>query len=407
MLARAFAVLLLLAGPVFAAAPPLPAYLSLPAGTPPPPADQVAFETYGEAEVWLDPAAEPVLKRGKYWHAVLTIPGLPADADAPAIWARLKPALAKAGWAVVVDLDVSPTGATLSLRKPGLEAWIFVRIFSPDDIRLDLVEIAAPPFSIALKPPAATPEKIEAGKGDFPWLPPLPGAKFDTGAPDSAPMEAKLAGADQPEIVAPGSIQKHYIGPEGLSSLLFVTVYGEALRKAGWRIVNQSQGPHQTDGILLAHYTGNGRNIWAYLRAEFGAFTLRAGDAGARDMAAELNKTCHVALDGVLFDFNKSTLKPESAPVLERVRAMLAKDAALKVEVQGHTDSVGGDAYNLTLSDARARAVAAWLTAQGIAAERMGAKGYGKTMPVADNDSDLGRARNRRVEVAKPGCKPK
>jgi outer membrane protein OmpA-like peptidoglycan-associated protein len=68
---------------------------------------------------------------------------------------------------------------------------------------------------------------------------------------------------------------------------------------------------------------------------------------------------------------------------------------------------VGSDACNQTLSEARARSVVAWLTQHGIAADRLAAKGYGKTMPVADNDSDQGRARNRRVEVAKLGCKVK
>jgi outer membrane protein OmpA-like peptidoglycan-associated protein len=90
--------------------------------------------------------------------------------------------------------------------------------------------------------------------------------------------------------------------------------------------------------------------------------------------------------------------------VLQAVADMLSKDPTLKVEVQGHTDNVGADAYNQTLSEARARAVMDWLTKHGIPAARLTAKGYGKNKPVADNGSDEGRAKNRRVEIANPAC---
>ena len=83
---------------------------------------------------------------------------------------------------------------------------------------------------------------------------------------------------------------------------------------------------------------------------------------------------------------------------------LLSKDATLKLEVQGHTDNVGSDAYNQTLSEARARAVVDWLTKHGTAPDRLTAKGYGQTVPVADNNTDEGRAKNRRVEIANPGC---
>ena len=85
----------------------------------------------------------------------------------------------------------------------------------------------------------------------------------------------------------------------------------------------------------------------------------------------------------------------------------MAANKTLKLEVQGHTDNVGNDAYNQTLSEARAKAVVTWLTQHGVAADRLTAKGYGKTKPVADNGSDEGRAKNRRVEIADPGCSPK
>jgi outer membrane protein OmpA-like peptidoglycan-associated protein len=84
--------------------------------------------------------------------------------------------------------------------------------------------------------------------------------------------------------------------------------------------------------------------------------------------------------------------------------AFANKDTALKLEVQGHTDNVGGEAYNQQLSEARSKSVVGWLVEHGVAANRLSFKGFGKTRPVASNDNDEGRAKNRRVEIAKPGC---
>jgi outer membrane protein OmpA-like peptidoglycan-associated protein len=140
---------------------------------------------------------------------------------------------------------------------------------------------------------------------------------------------------------------------------------------------------------------------------EAGGYDITVADAGLADLQANLAKACHVALYGVLFDFNKSTLQPSSDATLQPAANLMATDKALKLEVQGHTDNVGNDAYNQTLSEARAKAVATWLTQHGVAADRLTAKGYGKTKPVADNGSDEGRAKNRRVEIANPSCSPK
>ena len=140
--------------------------------------------------------------------------------------------------------------------------------------------------------------------------------------------------------------------------------------------------------------------------SEFAMEEDRAADQGEEDLGQVLEKECHVALTGVWFDFNKATLKPESDRALERVLALLRDDPALNLEVQGHTDSIGTDAYNETLSQDRADAVVAWLARRGVDDERLTARGYGETMPVADNGSDSGRAQNRRVEIVNPECKP-
>lgn len=126
------------------------------------------------------------------------------------------------------------------------------------------------------------------------------------------------------------------------------------------------------------------------------------------DLGSTFAKDCHVLLYGVFFDFNKATLKPESDSVLDKVAAMLKTDASIKAEVEGHTDNVGGDDYNLKLSDTRSASVRNWLVQHDIDAARLTSKGYGKSRHVADNNTDAGRARNRRVKLAKLSCnKPK
>jgi OOP family OmpA-OmpF porin len=266
-----------------------------------------------------------------------------------------------------------------------------------------MVEVASPPFTLTLTPPAAAPEKMASpDKGDFPYLLPMAGSKFRGGGRDPGPFWVTPKGGSQPEMVAQDSLHRSY-ALTGLSNALFLTEYRDAFTKAGWEIVDEFSS---ADAALHAHFTKNGRNVWAYLHINVDGYDITVADAGATDLAANLKKTCHIALYGVLFDFNKSTLQPASDAVLQQVADLLAKDKTLKVEVQGHTDNVGGDAYNQTLSEARARAVADWLTKQGVAAARLSAHGYGKTKPVADNNNEEGRAKNRRVEIADPACAP-
>jgi OOP family OmpA-OmpF porin len=106
-----------------------------------------------------------------------------------------------------------------------------------------------------------------------------------------------------------------------------------------------------------------------------------------------------IELEGVHFDFDKATLKPEAKAVLDEAAALLAKHERVVVEVAGHTDSTGSEAYNQKLSERRANAVQDYLVSKGVRASRLSAKGYGESMPVASNDTKAGRAENRRVEL--------
>lgn len=100
----------------------------------------------------------------------------------------------------------------------------------------------------------------------------------------------------------------------------------------------------------------------------------------------------------IYFDFDKTTIKPKSRPVLQNVVEYMEKNPEVKLEVQGHADIIGPAGYNLRLSEARAKAVRKYLVSKGIASERLTTKGFGVSKPIASNKTREGRAKNRRIE---------
>jgi outer membrane protein OmpA-like peptidoglycan-associated protein len=103
-------------------------------------------------------------------------------------------------------------------------------------------------------------------------------------------------------------------------------------------------------------------------------------------------------LNNIFFDFNKSTLRVESFQELDRVIKLLNDNLSIEIELSGHTDNVGGDEYNLNLSQDRANTVVNYIISKGINSNRIISKGYGKSNPVATNDTEDGKQLNRRVE---------
>jgi len=103
--------------------------------------------------------------------------------------------------------------------------------------------------------------------------------------------------------------------------------------------------------------------------------------------------------EGVTFDVGSYTLKPQFRSTLDTVADSLKQYPDSLIDVYGHTDSTGSEAFNQTLSENRARTVANYLAMQGVSAARIRSQGYGETMPVASNETVEGRARNRRVEI--------
>jgi OmpA-OmpF porin, OOP family len=105
-----------------------------------------------------------------------------------------------------------------------------------------------------------------------------------------------------------------------------------------------------------------------------------------------------IRLNNIFFELNKADLKAESAAELDRLIKVLKENNSLVIEIGGHTDSQGADAYNATLSQNRVNTVIDYLTKNGIDKSRLSAKGYGEAKPIASNDTEEGRALNRRVE---------
>lgn len=112
---------------------------------------------------------------------------------------------------------------------------------------------------------------------------------------------------------------------------------------------------------------------------------------------APIEKEQAIRLNNIFFEFGKATLKEESYPELKRLIKLLNDNSSIVIEISGHTDNVGSEADNLSLSQNRADAVVEYLTQNGIKANRLTAKGYGETLPVATNDTDEGKQLNRRV----------
>jgi len=122
--------------------------------------------------------------------------------------------------------------------------------------------------------------------------------------------------------------------------------------------------------------------------------------ANAKNLAQDISSTGHASVYGILFDFNKAEVKPESEPTLKEIAKLLQQNLNLKLYVVGHTDNVGDFAYNMKLSQARADSVVKTLVSQyGIDANRLSAHGVGPLAPVTSNKTEEGRAKNRRVEL--------
>jgi len=190
------------------------------------------------------------------------------------------------------------------------------------------------------------------------------------------------------------------------SGLAVVRNYENAIKKAGGTIL-QSVPTWWVNGKIVK----DGQEVWVQAEKGNGTIWLRIVEkkameqyivADAAALGNDIRATGHVAVYGINFDTGKSIIKPESAQAIGEIAKLLTADPSLKVFVVGHTDTVGGVDSNIKLSQDRAEAVLqALVRDHGIAPARLRASGCGPFAPVASNDTEEGRAKNRRVELVK------
>jgi len=235
--------------------------------------------------------------------------------------------------------------------------------------------------------------------------------------PTTQPLEGRLS-------------RQKYDNPKGRSTLEIARNYEQTLKNLGFAIDfscakraecgNPAKEPswQSINGInlgvagdiryLTGHFPGNGRSVYVAIAINpqihyihtLEAQAMQAGMVSATALADSLERDGRVDLQGIYFDTGKAVLRSESDAAIAEIAQLMNARPTIRLAVVGHTDNAGLFEANILLSEARASAVRdALVTRYGIAASRLVARGKGSTEPVASNDTQEGRAQNRRVEL--------
>ena len=198
-------------------------------------------------------------------------------------------------------------------------------------------------------------------------------------------------------------------GTDPASKLQIIRNLQNAVRTAGGQVIDDSPGTGWYNTTL--RFTKGNKEVWVLIETGNGSYTQTVVErevmkqdvtVDAAAMASSIADFGSVAIYGINFDTAKSDIKPDSKPAIDEIAKLLTNNPALKVGIVGHTDMVGDATGNMKLSQARAQSVINELASKHrIAAARLVAFGAGPWAPVASNDTDEGRAKNRRVELVK------
>ena len=253
------------------------------------------------------------------------------------------------------------------------------------------------------------PHDIEGCK-DSPLITRLPGSIIsDCPHKDFDQYEAPVGTKDGQPVTKTleGDVQKwDYTTQPGTSELKVFRNIETALKTAGFNIVWEGSPVGITARKGNTWYNLDTNNVEAnngYYEQTIVTMQEMKQEvtADASSLANALDTSGHIAIYGIHFDTAKATIQPDSEVTLSEIAKLLTQNPELRLRVEGHTDNQGNGPANQTLSEKRAQAVVAWLVSHGVSASRLSAKGFGSTQPVADNSTDDGRAKNRRVELAK------
>ena len=201
-----------------------------------------------------------------------------------------------------------------------------------------------------------------------------------------------------------------FVCPASASQLQLQRNAEAALRKSGYTIVYSGKHQNHDNPVVTAQKGAQWIQVQTAQFNEFPTYEQTAilvkemaqeMTASAQAMSDAIAKSGRLDVYGITFATGQAAITPASDQVLSDVHAVLAANSDWRLRIEGHTDNVGDKAANLKLSSARAAAVAAWLTGKGIDATRLSVAGLGDTQPVADNATEDGRARNRRVVLVK------
>jgi len=190
-------------------------------------------------------------------------------------------------------------------------------------------------------------------------------------------------------------------GCENMSERQKGTAVGAGVGAAAGAVIGKSTGGKAGTGAVVGGALGAVvGNIWSKRMED----RRQAMEQATRGTGVEVSRTADNQLklnipNDISFDVNSSSIKPQMRTVLDPFAASLRDDPNARIQIVGHTDSTGSDATNNPLSVDRAQSVRDYLAARGVSAVRIETAGRGEHEPVADNTSDAGRARNRRVEI--------